>query len=324
MSSDSKNKSDHQEEINILDLFVLIGKFFEKIFRGLVDIIRLLLLAILSKWYYFVIALALTVISAIILNSVLDSYYQSDLTIRVNNENNQVIQSSLNKVGDYANENNNTALSKELNLSPEDASSIKEIEVLWYYDIGKDGNFDGVSSDVSILLDTNIVKVDSLLIIRTKILDPLIISELTAGLIEYFNNNSFLRAVNQQRIAALEATLIQTNYEIEKLDSLQKKEYYIDENEMRLKEGQLVISTEKTIRLYHNDIFRLIELKQNIERDLSIYGSIVTIIEDFSVPIEQENGIKYYALKLLWFFLGVALLFSLLVTFRKKIWIVLK
>ena len=320
MSADSKQKTPQQDEINIIDLFLLLGDFLAKLFRGLMNLLKFILVFLLKKWYYCALVLILTILSGLILSNVLDSYYHSDLVIRSNTPNSQVIISSLNKVGNYAQERNATALSDELNMSPEDASSIKGIEVLWYYDIGDDGIFDGVSSDISILADTNIVLVDSLIIVHAQVYSPSIFKNLETGVITYLNSNPFLVASNQQRIAELEAILNQTDYEIEKLDSLQKREYFTQANDMRLKEGQLVFTNEKTIRLYHNEMFHLLDLKQETERDLGIYQNIVTVVEEFTTPIEPDNGTIYYSKKLVWFFLGIALFISLIITYRKKIW----
>jgi len=72
--------------------------------------------------------------------------------------------------------------------------------------------------------------------------------------------------------------------------------------------------------MYHHDMFRLLELKQECERDLNIYNEVVTILEGFTIPVAPSNGLTLYAKYLIWYYLGLALLLSLVVTFRKKIW----
>lgn len=324
MSTDQKQNTSSQGEINIIDLFLFIGEFLKKVFFGLFDLLRYTLAFLLRKWYYFVLAVVITVLSGMVLNKVITPHFQSDMIIRSNTPNSQVIISSLNRLGDYAKERNYSVLSELLNMNSNDISSIKEVEVLWYYDIGKDGIFDGTSSDVSILSDTNIVMIDSLFIIRLEVYNPLMLKGLESGLIDYLNSIPFLLTSNRQRISELEATLLQTEYEIEKLDSLQKKEYYTNAEDLKLREGQFIFTNDKTVRLYHNEIFQLLKMKQETERDLSIYRDVVTKVEEFNIPKSPKNGIVYYAGKLIWYFLGLALITSLLITFRRDISQILK
>ena len=128
-------------------------------------------------------------------------------------------------------------------------------------------------------------------------------------------------AINKQRISDLKAKISQTQYEIEKLDSLQKREYYTNPDELRQKDGQIIFTTEKTVQTYHDDMFRLLSLKQNYERELNIYQDVVTVVEGFSSPVKPENGTINYAKKAVWFYEGAALLLALIITYRKKIWI---
>jgi len=130
----------------------------------------------------------------------------------------------------------------------------------------------------------------------------------------------YLISLNKQRLAELQAQLEQTNYEIEKLDSLQKREYYTNPDHLRQQESQVVFTSEKTVRTYHADMFRLLELKQECERELNIYSEVVTVIEGFAVPKNPEFGSVKYGKKLIWYYLSLALLLALLVTFRKAIW----
>ena len=115
-------------------------------------------------------------------------------------------------------------------------------------------------------------------------------------------------------------TLNQIEYEIEKLDSLQKREYYTNPDELRQKEGQIVFTSEKVVRMYHGQMFGLLKLKQDCERDLNLYSSVVTVVEGFNEPAEPDNRAIHTAKKLIWYYLILALLLAIIITFRKKIW----
>lgn len=321
MPTELKHNSSNQEEVDLLYLFIKLGEFIKKSIRGLIKYIGVVLVFLLRKWYYFAIAATLTAISALILNSISPSYYSTDLIIRSNAAHNQPIMSSLNKLGKYANARNFAALSTEINLDIEDASAIKSLQPFWYYDIGGDGIFDGIDTEGRFLSDTNVVIIDSVFVLHATIYDPNILMSLEEGLVHYLEANPFFEALNKQRLSDLDALLKQTEYEIAKLDSLQKREYYTNPDDLRQKDGQIVFTSEKVVRMYHSQMFQLLQLKQDCERDLNLYKDVVTVLEGFTEPVEPENGTTYYAKKLVWFYLGLALLLAVIITFRKKIWV---
>ena len=179
---------------------------------------------------------------------------------------------------------------------------------------------DGIDTDGRYLSDTGVDKGKDEFVVRVAITDPGVIQSIEEGLKHYLESNSFLTALNNQRLSSLEARIIQAQYEIEKLDSLQKREYFTNTEDLRQKEGQIVFTSEKISKTYHDEMFRLLRLKQGYETDLNIYNDVVTITEGFSIPVQPENGTINYVKKLSWFYLGLALLLAVVITFRKKIW----
>jgi hypothetical protein len=321
MSADTKQNSPNQDEIDLLTLFAKLGDFLKKVFVGIVGLIGSVLIFLLRKWYYFAFAAVLTILTAFILNKAAEPFYQSDLVIRANAATNQTIMSSVDKLGAYAFDQNIEVLASELDISEEDAVKIKGLETFWLYDIGDDGIYDGIDYNGRYLSDTSVSKLENEFVIQIKILDPAILNSIEKSLVNYLESKPYLISLNKQRLAELEATLDQTSYEIEKLDSLQKREYYTNPDHLRQQESQVVFTSEKTIQTYHNDMFRLLRRKQECERDLNIYSDVVTVIEGFSIPLNPINGTVKYARKLIWYYLGLALVVAILVTFRKKIWI---
>jgi len=320
MAANSNQNTPNQEEIDLITLFAKTGEFLKKAFLGLVNLVGSVLVFILRKWYYFAVAIVLTILSAYILNKASEPFYQSDMVMRANATNNQTIMTSLNKLGEYARDRNLEVLVNELNINRDVASKIKGLETFWLFDIGDDGIYDGIDIDGRYLSDTSVIKLENEFVIRIDILDPGILKTVEESLVNYLESKTYLIALNKQRLAELEAQLEQTNYEIEKLDSLQKREYYTNPDHLRQQESQVVFTSEKTVRTYHNDMFRLLELKQECERDLNIYSDVVTVIESFAVPMNPKYGSVKYGKKLIWYYLGLALLVAVLVTFRKHIW----
>jgi hypothetical protein len=321
MPTDSKHNTSNQEEIDLVYLFVKLGEFLKRAVLKLINFIGSVLVFLLRKWYYFAIAIILTVLSAFVLSEISDPFYHSHMTLRSNAIHNQPVMSNLDRLRGYATARNYSALSNELNLSIEDASVIKRIETFWYYDIGDDGIFDGIDTDRKFLSDTSIVKVDSVFSVRVEVYDSEILEKLEESLVQYLEANPFLEALNKQRLSNLGAQLNQIEYEIDKLDSLQKREYYTNPDELRQKEGQIVFTSEKVVRMYHSQMFHLLKLKQDCERDLNLYKDVVTVLEGFVEPVVPVNGTIQYAKKLIWYYVGLALLLAVIITFRKKIWI---
>lgn len=321
MPTNSKQNSPNQDEIDLLTLFSKLGEFIKKAFLGLVNLIGSILVFLLRKWYYFAVAVLLTILSAYILNKIAVDIYQSDMVLKSNATTNQTVMSSLDKLGDYASNRYYAALSNELNISKEDASKIKGLETFWLYDLGGDGIYDGIDIEERYLSDTSVHVIENEFVLRLSLFDPVLLETLEESLILYLEAQPYLIALNKQRLSELEAQLNQTQYEIVKLDSLQKREYFTNPDYLRQKESQIVFTSEKTVKTYHNEMFQLLQLKQECEKELNIYSEIVTVTEGFSMPVIPEHGILNYIKKIVWYYLALGLLVAVLVTFRKKIWV---
>lgn len=321
MATNSNQNNPQADEIDLITLFLKIGEALKKGILWLINFIGSILVFLLRKWYYFGVAVLLTIVSAYILNNISDPYFHSEMVIRSNATHNQPIMSCVNKLGEYANAGNYPALASNLNLSVEEVSAIKDINTFWIYDIGGDGIFDGIDKEERFLSDTSVVTIDSVFIVYAAVYNPEILEKLEESMVLYLEANPFLEALNKQRLSTLKASLIQTEYEIVKLDSLQRREYYTDTDQLRQKEGQIVFTSEKTVRIYHNDMFSLLKWKQDYERDLNIYSDVVTIVEGFSTPLKPDNGANKYLKSLIWYYLGLALFLAVVVSFRKNIWI---
>jgi len=321
MPTNSNQNTPAQDEIDLLTLFAKMGEGIKKGILWLINTIGAVLVFLLRKWYYLIIAVLLTVATALILKSSIAPYYYSDLVMRSNAAHNQSIMASVNKLGDYAKANNYEALSNELNIGEEEAKAIKGIETFWYYDIGDDGIYDGIDVEGRFLSDTSVTMIEDVFVIHANVYEPGILKKLEVGLSYYLETNPIYEALNKQRLSDLEASIHQAQYEIEKLDSLQKREYYTNTDNLRQSEGQIVFTSEKIVETYHNDMFRLLQRKQEFERDFEVYSSVVTIMEGFSLPVEPDNGIIKYVKKIIWYYIGLALLLAVIISYRKKIWI---
>jgi hypothetical protein len=324
MPTEPKNKTSNQEEIDLLYIFVKLGEFLKNALVELIRLIGSILVFLLRKSLYFVLAILLTILAAVLINRISEPIYHSQLIMRSNASSNQSIMSHVTKLGEYAEAGNFAALSKKLELSIEEASEIKRIESFWYYDIGDDGIIDGIDIREKFISDTSITKIDSLFSLQVQVTKIDILEKLESNMVHFLESNDFLQALNKQRLADLEGQMAQIDYEILKLDSLQKREYFTNPDELRQKEGQIVFTSENVVRMYHNQMFDLLHQRQDCEREMNLFSGVVTVLEGFHEPVEADNGVIYLFRKLIWYALGLAIIFALLISFRKELLHILK
>ncbi len=110
------------------------------------------------------------------------------------------------------------------------------------------------------------------------------------------------------------------DYDIKQLDSLQKVKYFEETRNMTPKPGgQIIFLQEQKTQLIYPDIYTLYTKKQEIESDLDLYGGIVTVLSDFSLPAIRDNGTMYYSKKIVPYLVGITLLFLILIANQKWI-----
>ncbi|MDZ7738441.1 MAG: hypothetical protein U5K32_05105 [Bacteroidales bacterium] len=125
--------------------------------------------------------------------------------------------------------------------------------------------------------------------------------------------------MNEVRLDNLREIIEQTGNEVEKLDSLQKKEYFKLEDVTRLREGQLVFTNDPEIKLFHEDLLTLVRNRQASQMELTIHDNIISVLEDFTETQLPANNAVYYAKTVVPVLIVIAYLLALYITFRKKI-----
>ena len=85
------------------------------------------------------------------------------------------------------------------------------------------------------------------------------------------------------------------------LDSFQKIEYF-ERNKGQGSAGQQLYINDRR-QLHHNDYINLYERLQNAEKELGLYGDIITLTQDFPPLATPENSFSFYFKKYIWWFL---------------------
>jgi hypothetical protein len=81
----------------------------------------------------------------------------------------------------------------------------------------------------------------------------------------------------------------------------------------------MVFLQEQKTQLLYNDTYTLYSRKQSLEADRDLYKDIVTVISDFSIPIKRDNGLLFYAKKLVPAFLIITLIFLIILANIKNL-----
>ncbi|MDR2887856.1 MAG: hypothetical protein LBV26_07660, partial [Bacteroidales bacterium] len=187
-----------------------------------------------------------------------------------------------------------------LGISQETNSNINSIEAFWIIDINRDTIPDRVDySNSHNLYDTVNVRMNDRFDIQLKTKSIQELNTVRDGLISYINSNLFFQELNKIRHNQLSERIGRMNTDLNRIDSLQKVKFF---EETRKPGGQQLILNQQQsneTQLLYKDIYAIIKEKQELEMELNMYNQIVTVLNDFTVPIGRTNNIIYYAKRIL-------------------------
>ncbi len=304
-----------EDEIDLLDLFNRIGRWFRDIFKALWRAILVTFFFIIKRWLWLAISLLAGIGGSYLLKYSSEKFYNSEIIIRSNAISNSDIIAYINKLHTYCREKNLSVLAEALSLDQSKVKFIKDIEAFWVVDMGKDGIPDRVDyKRKHDPLDTVNMFMQDRFVVRVKTTVPQELGEIRNGLISFIEKNQFFQQQNELRKRQNESLLARFDYEIESLDSLQKVKYFEESKRLIPKEGgQMIFLQEYKTQLLHDDIYNLLIRRQDIERQLTIYKDIVTVLSDFTLPVRPVNRALYYGRYLIPVLFGLTLLLLIII-----------
>lgn len=320
--SDKTNSPDQppkNDEIDLLILFNNLGSFIVRIVKGFFNIILQIIIFSIRKWLYLTLAIVLGLGLSSLLSKTQQNVYFSDLVLKSNAVENQEIISYINRLSALTSKANYPELARALDISNEDVELISDIKAYWFIDLNRDGIVDLPDLNNRYLADTSTIKVNWKFGVRATVLDPNIFNKLNPGIMHYVQSSDYLVRMNEIRLDMLKEIIGQTAEEVDKLDSLEKKEYFKKEDEIRLREGQLLFTNEPEIKLYYTDLLNLVKEKQTSQRELILHSEIVSVLEDFTITQKPLNDTMFYAKKIVPVFIVLTYFLALLVTFWTNI-----
>jgi hypothetical protein len=322
MSENSANNKDiRNDEIDLLDLFRRIGKTLSRWFNALIRVFLISVVFLVRRW----LPLSLSVIAGIAFSyfsrSTNESFYTSDLVLRTNIEYADEIIGYMNRLHTYCAQGNKIALAGAISLKPDQVKNIGDISAYWVIDNGHDNIPDFVDyTNSHSVYDTTNVRMKDRLSVRVRINSPQELSNVRNGIINYINSDLLFQQRNELRLRQNNELLARLQYDILQLDSLQQLKYFEETKNLESKtNSQMVFLQEQKTQLVYPDIYKLYEKKQKMEQDQLIYKDIVTVLSDFTIPAERDNGGRYYAKKYIPIFFGITLLLLIILANRKSL-----
>jgi hypothetical protein len=276
------NLKQQQDEIDLLELFSRIGDWFGKIFNNLFNIFIRIVYFFIRNAVWFIIFIILGVIVGIAMHKTTCLFYKSELIGFSHSIDNIEVIRKVNN-WNYASD-----------FTQEELNNIKTIGATYLLDINDDGIWDIIedSKDIkSEITDTIILKQRTYgnFCIIVEVFDTTLIPKIKTKLFNYLENTKRVKSLNTIRITQQKALIPKVQKEIEDLDSLKKVEYFEKNKQMTAQFGEMLLIGEQEPKLYYEEILKLVEKQQAIEKELFLYPDPFEIILDFSVPSKEEN-----------------------------------
>lgn len=321
MSSNPEFKGKNEDEIDLPDLFIKLGKSIGNVFKSLGRGFLHVFFFLVRKWFWLAISLFLGIGLSYLFKFSTEKLYSSDITVKSNTISNAEMISYINKLHVFCLGKNTEELASAFKVKNDLVKDVKDIQAFWVIDQGSDGIPDYVDfRNRYRLVDTVNIRMQDRFIIRVKTAVPRELTAIRDGIIAFIESNQFYQGQNNLRLKQARDMLERIDYEVEQLDSLQKVKYFEESRRLMPKEGgQMIFLQDFKTQLLHEDITRLIQRKQEIETINTIYSGIVTLLSDFTPPSKPDNGALYYGKFIIPAVVILALLILLLVDYRKNI-----
>ncbi|MDX9929241.1 MAG: hypothetical protein RBS37_05250 [Bacteroidales bacterium] len=321
MSKSEKKAEPRNDEIDLIDLFNRMGKSLGRGFKALGRASLHIIAFLFRKWLWLGISILLGIALAFIIKFSTERLYTSDITLRSNAIRNADMIEYINKLHTFCREENYAELAAAMAVPEERIRFVKDIRAYWVIDMGSDFIPDHVdfrnNHDV---LDTINIRMQDRFVIRVKISGPQELSSIRDGIIRFVHKNDFFQQQNELRLQQNKILLSRFGYEIEQLDSLQKVKYFEESRRLMPGEGgQMIFLQDYKTQLLHDDIYLLYQRQQDVERQMTIYSDLITLLSDFTPPARPENGALYYGKRVIPAIFLLTAIILLLIDNRQKI-----
>ena len=324
MSEDISNNSNvRNDEIDLLDLFRRMGRGLYRLLNALGKVLLVSIIFLLRRWLPLTLSILLGIGVSFLMWKNTESFYTADLILKVNIEPTDEVIAHVNRLQTFRLEEKTDRLTGAIGLTPAQSDNIREIRAFWIIDNGHDDipdytDYDG-NHDV---YDTVNVRMDDRLDIRVRIIQPQELLNVRDGILKFINSDPLFQQRNQLRLRQNTEMLTRLETDISQLDSLQRFKYFEERKLLSKSGGQMFFLQEQKTQLLHEAIYKLYTKKQALEMECALYTEIVTVISEFTVPVERDNGGLYYTRNIVPYFFIITLLILIFSANRKNLRII--
>ncbi len=169
-------------------------------------------------------------------------FYTSEIIFRSNAVPNSEMISHINKLNQLLLEKSAAQVREALSITPENDPGILDLKALWVIDRNNDSIPDFIDyHNRHDVYDSVNVRMKDRFAIRVKVRKSDNLDRIRDGIISYVDGNPLFKKTNEVRLRQNNEMLARINYDIEKLDSLQKVKYFEEtRNRIPEKGGQMI------------------------------------------------------------------------------------
>jgi len=294
-----EKETKRETEIDLLELGA-------KSIKGIGNLIEYFKHLITSFFYFFLrnglafsVVILLGVIAGGVTYKLKKQYYHSEMIAYTSIAANSEIVKSVNN-WNYIRE-----------FSKEDAAKIKDVTSSFLLDVNGDGEWDIIEDMKTIdKLDTTLgQRVEGAFAVMIDAYDTSMIFPVKKKLMKFLFQNEKIELRNKERIIMLDRQQHKIGDQIVMIDSLQKYEYYRDEQPSIMRSNDMFFLQKKDKRLYHKDILELYKEKIEIQRDIAVFRGPYDIRVDFQIPRKGSVVLLSEIIKNVIIFLILGLIF---------------
>ena len=271
------------DEIDIREVFNAIGRFFRRIGNSIIiGILRWRQAT--RKFAWLIIACMLTGAGIGFLGyQSFEPYYASDLIVSSRYYSSEMLESAINELNQLAGEGNDAILAKKLNVTPEQASTIRSFRVVpvtttkerievenLLQSIKSNGEI--TEDQVEELRTRLLAEFTSFKIVAT-VYNPSILNYLEEGVVAYLKDNEYISrrvSVEQENLITLRDKLIREQDRLERLKNLQAEAYGRLVESSRSGSNNVILGTAEKdndpMIVFQEDLLFSKELKRTNER----------------------------------------------------------
>ena len=286
MSEDTTNRNVRNDEIDLLDLFNRMGRTIKRWGNSLIKAVLVTIVFIIKKWIPLSISLVLGIIISYFSSKTVSQTYSSELILKNNTVSNSDMIAYLNKLHTYCKQGTLIELSDLLKIPEEQIKEISDIQAYWIISNKRERIPLYVDYENRFTVsDTAKTRMQDRMALRVILKSRIELDKVRDGILSFIKSDSLLQQKNRIRLRQNEELLERLYIDIAELDSLQKVKYFEEtRNHQSQKGAQMIFLQQQNTQLVYNDIYALYSRRQSLESEKNLYGEIVTVLNDFSLP----------------------------------------